>query len=284
MGYCFIVSKARDTAGRLLVLGSNILTRQGHRPVSLDLLRLSDASQMWERRPRASEPQSFGLHNRGFNLWMVRLNDGTGQLRPTLMPFSPEDPKFGRIARWFDDRVAGPYNALVSYDDWELKVNIAGDGPYGPDRGATRIIMWEWSGGATNELWRAWPVLTGAPAPGARILLTNFEHVKQLGATPEGAVYMHTNTQNWETWTVEDAGSGQCYLRSDHGTYLGSRQDGSVYVTRNREAWERWTLSFDDGIRVRSAQWGLHLGSRPDGSLYTHANRQSWERWWTPPA
>ena len=135
--------------------------------------------------------------------------------------------------------------------------------------------------GADNELWRFWEV-TATPRVGARILLTNFEHIVQLGATPEHKVYMHANRDSWETWTVEDASGGLFFLRSAHGTYLGSKESGEVSVTPNRDAWERWSITFNDGFRVRSAQWGRNLGSRPDGSVYTHTNCLAWERWWAP--
>lgn len=280
MGYSFIVAKARASDGTLLVLGSRAET-VSYRVVTLDRIVLGDRSQMWAKiPPNPNDPKTFGLHHLDTGRWMSRVrvtNFGSVDSAPILGRLRPTD-EYGVNARWHDDKVAGPYNALVSAENWERKINIMGDGPY---REGTTVIMWQWSGGAPNELWRFWDV-AALPHPGARILLTNFEHIVQLGATPEQKVYVHTNKDTWERWTVEDAGAGRVFLRSAHGTYLGSRQNGEVYVTPNRDSWERWVISFNDGFRIRSAEWNLNLGARPDGSLYTHANCRSWERWWTP--
>jgi hypothetical protein len=280
VGYGFFVSKARGPDGTLLVLGSR-RAAVSYRFVTLDRLVLTERNQMWARvPPDPNDPKTFGLHNLGCDRWMGRIpvtNFGSVDSAPIVGRLRPTDG-YGINVRWHDDKVAGPYNALVSAENWERKINIMGDGPY---REGSEVIMWRWSGGAANELWRFWDVAV-VPQPGARVLLTNFEHVVQLGATPETKVYMHANKDTWERWTVEDAGNGRVFLRSAHGTYLGSRANGEVYVTPNRDSWERWIISFNDGFRIRSAEWNLNLGSRPDGSIYTHANCREWERWWTP--
>jgi hypothetical protein len=279
--YFFIVSKARAPSGAVLVLGSRTQT-QTLRVVTLDELDLAEQAQMFTRRPPdPANARVFGLQNRRYGTWIRRIRDPNAPSRMGRIPWlalSPNDPwmPYGKASSWEDDRVPGPYNALVSIEDWEQKINIMGDGPYGTH---STVIMWDWSGGAVNELWRFWPA-TGVPGVGSRVLLTNFEHIVQLGATPERTVYMHANKDTWETWTIEDAGGGAVYLRSAHGTYLGSRENGEVYLVPHRDAWERWILTTNDGVRFRSAQWGKHLGSRPDGSIYTHVNRLAWERWW----
>lgn len=278
MGYSFIVSKARGPGDELLALGSS--ARYAHaRCVTLDRLDHQNGAQWWERRARfPNDPKVFGLRNKEYRTWMKRA---PAVINPEdtleLLDLPPEGPN-GEWTSWRDDNVAGPYNALVSFQDWEQKINILGRGPYKP---GSHVAMWEWSGGAVNELWHFWDA-TPAPRAGAIIELTNFEHFVQLGAHPDGFVYMTSRREAYERWAVEDAGAGQFYLRSVHGTYLGSRGNGEVYLTRNRDTWERWLITFDSGFRVRSAQWQLHLGARPDGSIYTHTNRAQWERWWAP--
>lgn len=279
MGNSFIVSKARAPDGRLLVLGVGKQTWTGYE-MAVNELDLRSLQQQWTRRPHPSDPKAFQLKHVGISqpiaLMRTLVHYGGKTSYQRVAQTHPQSLEY-----WYDDNVQGPYNAFALRGDWETKLNVMpNQGDYvigGP------VIGYPWDRGAANELWRSWPAIQ-VPTPGARIFLTNFEHIVQLGATPDGALYMHTNTQTWEIWTVEDAGGGQSFLRSAHGTYLGSRQDGTVYLTQKREAWERWAIQFGDGIRIRSTQWGLRLGSRPDGSIYTHSNMQSWERWWTPPA
>ena len=279
----YIVSKARGPGGRLLVLGSRSRTVSNH-VVSVDYLDLGNAVQRWVRERHPSDANAFVLKNVGLDQWLFIGREDPNmprhsRIRSALLTWNPPGQPYSAGMYWYDDRVPGPYNALASRDDREIKLNIMGDpGTYSQ---GTNVIGFKWDGGAVNELWRSWPQIR-VPAVGDRVLLTNFEFIVQLGARPDGSIYMHTNRDAWERWTVEDAGGGARFLRSAHGTYLGSRGDGSVYVTQNRDAWERWVVFFDDGIRLRSAQWGLHLGSRPDGSIYTHANCREWERWWTP--
>lgn len=282
----YIVSKARGAGDRLLVLGTTGVrwVRYYKYAVQLAILDLAQPSQVWSRVPHPGDANAFALRNTGRQGWLylevdpnaILSMDGGRQEMTWVVLDERADPSGLHGAYWYDDHVQGPYNAIASREDWEQKINIRGDGPYAA---GLAVIAYPWDGGAVNELWRFWPA-TGVPHPGSRVLLTNFEHVVQLGATPERKVYTHPNRDSWETWTVEDAGGGALFLRSAHGTYLGSRQNGEVYVTPNREAWERWFLSTDDGFRLRSAQWSLNLGARPDGSLYTHANRLQWERWW----
>ena len=282
----YIVSKARAADGKLLVLDTTSVRwiHYNKYAVVVGVLDLGKASQVWTRAQRPGDANAFALKNIGRRGWLylevasraIVYMDGRTQEIIWAILDERADPSGLHGAYWYDDKVQGPYNAMASREDWELKINIRGDGPY---TSGSAVIAYPWDGGAVNELWRSWPA-TGIPGPGSRVLLTNFEHIVQLGATPDRKVYMHPNRDSWETWTLEDAGSGALYLRSAHGTYLGSKQNGEVYVTTNREAWERWFLSTDDGFRLRSAQWSLNLGARPDGSVYTHANRLQWERWW----
>lgn len=281
MAYSFIISKARAADGSLLVLGNRSQSNSDGYP-SIERLSFDDPAVMWAKVPRsASDQGTFGLQNRRRGRYLqaayLPINIAKKEWMLQLITHEPWGP-YGDTVCWHHDHFPGPYNALAWHVDWEKKINIKGDPPYSTYRS---VIPWGWCGGADNELWRFWEV-TAAPRAGARILLTNFEHIVQLGATPERTVYMHTNRDSWETWTVEDAGGGLFFLRSTHGTYLGSKESGEVYVTPNRDAWERWSITFNDGFRVRSAQWGRNLGSRPDGSIYTHTNCLSWERWWAP--
>ena len=281
LGYSFIVSKARGPGGSLLTLGTRYSTGMT-RSASIEAINHSDPSQMWALRPRvASDPGTFGLQNRQYGLWVQAANlpINVAKTRWTVQLIG-HDPwgQYGDSVCWHHDNYPGPYNALAWHADWEKKINLEGDPPYNTSRA---ILAYRWCGGADNELWRFWEA-TDAPRHGSRILLTNFEHIVQLGATPERKVYVHPNRDAWETWTVEDAAGGQFFLRSAHGTYLGSNGNGEVYVSTNRLEWERWSITFNDGFRIRSSQFGLHLGARPDGSVYTHSNCQSWERWWAP--
>jgi len=276
MSFSFLVSKARGPGDLPVALVGHYSPPSQPGPTELVAIDLQDEAQMWVRDFRVpSDPRAFGIRNRKFGSWLYPRPVG-GTQHTYIEMTSPGSGFPGDLALWYDDNVSGPYNALAWRVDWEKKINMAGDPPYKAPRGA---ILWRWCGAAENELWRFWPA-TGRPGAGSRVLLTNFEHIVQLGATPERTVYMHANKDTWEIWSIEDAGGGLVYLRSAHGTYLGSLGNGTVYLTPNRDAWERWVLTTDDCVRLRSAQWGLNLGSRPDGSVYTHANRLQWERWW----
>lgn len=143
--YYFIISKAIGPNGEIMVLS----LEETNTNAVLAVHNYLDPKQMWEKRPRvASNPGVFGLVNKATGQCIMRASRDNGA---SIRTENVGAIGINDLAAWQDDTVQGPYNALVSLQDWEQKLNIMGDGPY---VAGSRIISWEWSRGADNELWR----------------------------------------------------------------------------------------------------------------------------------
>src|SRR5688572_8581003 len=108
---------------------------------------------------------------------------------------------------------------------------------------------------------------------GKRIRLVS-AHNQYLGARPDGSLCATTNCGDSEIWSVDDAGQGDVFLRSDQGTLVAANDTGGLFTTRVLGNWERWRIEDAPGGRflLTSKSHGTHLGARPDGGLYAHAN------------
>lgn len=142
--YFFILSKARGPGNAPLALSAS-----PNGDIVVATHSYQDERQMWEKRPReANNPGVFGLVNKATNTCLARASADNGAalvLVPTARIVNDD------LAAWQHDNVQGQYNALVSMQEWEQKINIAGNGPYG---NGSRVISWHWDGGDDNELWR----------------------------------------------------------------------------------------------------------------------------------
>ncbi|MDC3960451.1 RICIN domain-containing protein [Polyangium jinanense] len=144
--YFFIISKARGPGNAALVLSAS---SSGGADVVVATLDYQDEKQMWEKRlRRADDTAVFALVNKARGTCLARASADNGAAL-VLVPVGriPSDD----LAVWQHDHVEGQYNALVSVQEWEQKVNIFGDGPY---TSGSRTVSWHWDGGSDNELWR----------------------------------------------------------------------------------------------------------------------------------
>ncbi|MDC0667943.1 RICIN domain-containing protein [Nannocystis radixulma] len=142
--YFFILSKARGPGNAALAL-----TASSNGEVVVTTHSYQNERQMWEKRPRqASNTGVFGLVNKATGTCVARASADNGAALQ-LVPVG----RIGNddLAVWQNDNVGGQYNALVSVQEWEQKINIFGDGPYVD---GSRCVSWHWDGGSDNELWR----------------------------------------------------------------------------------------------------------------------------------
>ncbi|MFZ6732347.1 hypothetical protein ACO0LG_10525 [Undibacterium sp. Ji42W] len=139
--YVSIISKAKSVSGKPLLITLN--------PVRNELevsVRTDDDLQTWEKR-MVKAGQGYALINKAKpNLCIAR---GQG-MSTELKDVSQIDKNDACV--WRDDNVAGLYNAINSWTNWELKLNISGNYPY-RDQGNT-LLAYPWAAGADNELWR----------------------------------------------------------------------------------------------------------------------------------
>ncbi|MCY1061551.1 RICIN domain-containing protein [Nannocystis sp. SCPEA4] len=144
--YFFIISKARGPGNAALALSAS---PSGNGEVVVTTHSYQDERQMWEKRLRqASNPGVFGLVNKSTGTCVARASADNGAALQ-LVPMG----RIGNddLAVWQNDNVEGQYNAVVSVQEWEQKINIFGDGPY---VSGSRCVSWHWDGGSDNELWR----------------------------------------------------------------------------------------------------------------------------------
>jgi hypothetical protein len=142
MSHIYIVSKAKDYGGGTLAMaaawGSVIVTTY----------KEGDDTQLWEKRSLSDG--TYALINKATYLCVRCQGSGNGA-QLDLVPLQYLSDQF---THWRDDNVAGPFNAINSLANWEQKINIPGDGPYGSGQ---YLITWKWGGGQPNELWQQQP-------------------------------------------------------------------------------------------------------------------------------
>jgi hypothetical protein len=116
---------------------------------------------------------------------------------------------------------------------------------------------------------------------GKSFLITAMRHGGQIAALPQGTVMRSEARKGWETWTAEDAGNGEVFLRGAHGTVLKSDPNGNVELTTSRGPWERWRIhrTPDGNVVLTSVAHARHLGVTPAGVFYTGSNMLEWEQW-----
>jgi hypothetical protein len=140
--YKSLVAQALSSTGPLAITGGDV----GDDRVYVRTLDYSNDLQYWELR-QVRNDGAFAIINKKRGLCIARREDTQGT--PLILVGVDQTP-YNDLAVWRDDKVAGTYNALNSYKDWEQKINIPGNGPYTDGQA---LLTWGWSGGAQNELW-----------------------------------------------------------------------------------------------------------------------------------
>jgi uncharacterized protein YjdB len=141
--YVTLISQARSGSGKPLVI-----TAPG-RPDANVLVSAptGDAHQQWDKRP-VKAGQGYVLISKAWPDKCLARRDGAQAI--VLKDAGTIDRDDTCI--WLDDTVPGPYNAVRSWNNWELKLNMSGNPPYA-DRDNT-LLAYPWAKGAPNELWQ----------------------------------------------------------------------------------------------------------------------------------
>jgi len=139
--YVTLVSKAASGSGKSLVITASAdgTAVKVSAPVGSDL-------QLWDRRPVKSG-QGFALISKARPSLCIARGPGQPTVLKDVALIDTDDS-----CVWRDDSVPGRFNAINSWTDWELKLNMAGNPPYA-DKDNT-LIVYPWAAGANNELWR----------------------------------------------------------------------------------------------------------------------------------
>ncbi len=142
--YRKILSKAKSSSREYLAISAS--ANGDDRSVYIQAEEFGNDLQLWERRSTRNG-QGYALINKERGLCIAR---GSNENGTSLYLASVDYIERDDLAVWRDDTVGGTWNAINSFADWEQKINIPGNGPYGPGQS---LISWEWDGGDDNELW-----------------------------------------------------------------------------------------------------------------------------------
>jgi hypothetical protein len=139
--YVSLISKASSGSGKALVMTA---AAQGN------AVRVSATTghdlQLWDKRP-VKGGQGFVLINKA----RPTLCIARGPAQPVVLKETSQIDTDDSCV-WRNDAVPGSYNAINSWTDWELKLNMAGNPPYADQDNV--LIAYPWAKGAPNELWR----------------------------------------------------------------------------------------------------------------------------------
>jgi len=91
----------------------------------------------------------------GFFLVNAENGQVLNQTRPQGGEVTLEPKRLGNAAMlWSVEPYRGQWSGINAFNDWEQKLNLAGNGPYDE---STRVILWEYSNKAPNECWQLIP-------------------------------------------------------------------------------------------------------------------------------
>lgn len=192
MGSSFfqLIAKATDPNSKSLAISasdSDLVVRVNDQANGDDL-------QLWQQIPTRNG-EAYGLVNKKRNLCLVRSGPNNGA---QLQLADPGQIAQNDLAAWRDDTVQGTFNAINSWQDWEQKINIPGNGPYTDGQ---QLISWAWSGGAPNELWV--PVLDNAVTTLSNIDFSlNNASISDMTPVVAASQIVTNNTGTQQTQTV----------------------------------------------------------------------------------
>lgn len=172
--YVMLVSKAVSGSGKPLAITASASVRSTEVLVSA-----CDGSdlQLWDRRPVRGQ-EGYALINRARpNMCIAR-----GQDRETLLKHVASIDTNDRCL-WLDDTVKGPWNAIRSKTELELKLNMRGDPPYADQHNT--LIVHPWSRAVPNELWQQQPVSCDLAGSTDEVALNDILRAIHRGCYPE---------------------------------------------------------------------------------------------------
>lgn len=141
--YVSIASKATSGSGKPLLITAP--ARADDKTVRVSQPTAGDL-QVWDRRPVKGNG-GFALISKAHPTLCLARGQGQPVVLKSVSVIDTDD-----TCVWRDDNVQGPYNAINTWTDWELKLNMSGNPPY-QDRD-NALILYKWDRGAPNELWR----------------------------------------------------------------------------------------------------------------------------------
>lgn len=142
--YVTLISKAASGTGKALVITAP------SSPEKTDVLvSAPDGSdlQLWDRRP-VRGGVGYALINKARPHLCIARGKGQEAVLKNVASIDTDDN-----CVWLDDTVPGPWNAIRSRTDLEVKLNMRGNPPYADRDNA--LIVYPWARGASNELWRS---------------------------------------------------------------------------------------------------------------------------------
>jgi hypothetical protein len=167
--YVTLISQARSNSGKPLV----ITAPQRDDANVLVSMSTGEANQQWDKRPVKSG-QGYILISKVWPRKCLARRDGAQQI--VLKDISVIDRDETCI--WLDDTVPGPFNAIRSWNNWELKLNMSGNAPYA-DRD-NQLIAYPWAKGAPNELWqlarRDYNIVSGFDSHALNLVASSIYH------------------------------------------------------------------------------------------------------------
>lgn len=140
--YHVIVSKGKANNKSLAITAS-----KDDDSIFISPHQYGDEYQLWEKRfVRSKDDSAYALINKKTGKCIGRRSGANGS---ELYQESVAQADTSDFMVWRDDNVAGTYNAINSLSDWEQKINVPGSA----FKDKQKLVTWEWSKGADNELW-----------------------------------------------------------------------------------------------------------------------------------
>lgn len=120
---------------------------------------------------------------------------------------------------------------------------------------------------------------------GSVIILRNNAHGKFLG-TEGKTLYLSPNKQEWEQWTVVNAGAGQFFLHNAaHKQNVVCFHDGKSNASPNQQAYEKLLVvnnpKGNGGFAIQSNEFKLYMSAdnSAKGNVSFSKNLDAWESW-----
>lgn len=153
--YITLMSRALSGSGKVLVITAP--DKEGG-PVMVSA-PTGDDRQLWDRRPVKGAAGYVLISKK----WPAKCLARNGSAQPIVLKDTARIDEDDTCI-WLDDTVPGPYNAIRSWNNWELKLNMCGNPPYMDQDNL--LLAYPWARASPNELWRtatrAYNLLSGA--------------------------------------------------------------------------------------------------------------------------
>lgn len=140
--YITLISKASSGRGKALVI-----TASPHGSTGIFVSEPDGSDfQQWDQRPLKGG-KGYALINKARPDVCIARDNGQPAVLKSVASIETDDNCI-----WSDDTVPGTWNAIRSWTNPELKLNMRGNPPYADKENV--LIVYPWAGAADNELWR----------------------------------------------------------------------------------------------------------------------------------